>query len=518
MRDLAPGCSGTRPAASHELDLRPFLSRASSSQYEHALGRAGSRATRGRRLPCVLRASRCGSRVRLPARRQHCCRASGAASAPRRRELRPRREAGERVHGRALLPAGVREHRLPRRAEGRPRTRRDRLRQRLGSGVSPRHAHDRGGVTRSFRGDVTRTLAAGDPTCWSGYYHGVLERSLVKVKSRRVADLAPVARTLCTGEGMAPLVLYGCLHGMGHGLMIATGLDLPTSLEVCARLGRWWDRDACRGGAFMENISSSYGVSSRWLKDDDPVYPCNWVADAVARRCYQMVTSRILPFVGDDWERTATTCAGVEKNFVHMCFQSFGRDASSRSGRDPDKVAELCEIARPYGGEGDCVAAAGYDTTFNFTSGERGRALCEVVPVGVRGSLLLRSGNGARTLSHDTRGPRCGLQGARRGCRARGRVCPRRSREPAELEQVTLAALDVRPSRRRRIANCPRGTRVPAESSAARVRESPRTCDSPQPAAGTRASGRSPWSVARTPARQLSPGGVGPSRRTSARR
>ena len=31
-----------------------------------------------------------------------------------------------------------------------------------------------------FGGDVTKTLAAGDPTCWSGYYHGVLERSLVK--------------------------------------------------------------------------------------------------------------------------------------------------------------------------------------------------------------------------------------------------------------------------------------------------------------------------------------------------
>jgi hypothetical protein len=31
-----------------------------------------------------------------------------------------------------------------------------------------------------YRGNVTRTLAAGTPTCWSGYYHGVLERSLVK--------------------------------------------------------------------------------------------------------------------------------------------------------------------------------------------------------------------------------------------------------------------------------------------------------------------------------------------------
>ena len=36
-----------------------------------------------------------------------------------------------------------------------------------------------------FRGNVTKTLGAGAPTCWSGYYHGVLERSLVKAKSRQ---------------------------------------------------------------------------------------------------------------------------------------------------------------------------------------------------------------------------------------------------------------------------------------------------------------------------------------------
>ncbi|HUG64978.1 MAG TPA: hypothetical protein VMK83_07155, partial [Gaiellaceae bacterium] len=59
------------------------------------------------------------------------------------------------------------------------------------------------------------------------------------------------------------------------GLMIATGLNLPISLEVCSRLDRWWDRDACRGGAFMENMSSSYGFTSIFLKDDDPLYPCN---------------------------------------------------------------------------------------------------------------------------------------------------------------------------------------------------------------------------------------------------
>lgn len=238
-----------------------------------------------------------------------------------------------------------------------------------------------------YRGDVARTFADGSAICWSGYYHGVLERSLVNVRSRTPAALAIVANTLC-GDSTArvvPWIAYQCNHGLGHGLMITTGVDLPLSLDVCKHLASWSDRDACKGGVFMENVAPSYGLRSRWLRDDDPVYPCNEVTRADKRRCYQVVTSRILPAVGDDWKRTAETCSEVETDFVPICFQSFGRDASSRSERDPAKTAELCTIAQPYGGEGDCIAAAARDVTANFTSGLRARALCETVDEDLRG-------------------------------------------------------------------------------------------------------------------------------------
>ena len=267
-----------------------------------------------------------------------------------------------------------------------------------GDGADPachRVAHYIGaGALARNRGDVGRTFAEGSPVCWSGYYHGALERALVGVESYRPAALAAVARPLCrsTSARATPWIAYQCLHGLGHGLMVATGLDLPRSLDVCRRLDIAWDRDACRGGVFMENIQSSYGFRSRWLRDDDPVYPCTAVARAAKFRCYQMVTSRILPAVGDDWARAAEACTRVEPDFVATCFLSLGRDASSRTSRDPHETARVCAVARSYSGEDECIQAAAMDVVSNYSSGEQATALCAVVAGDLRESCFFGLG------------------------------------------------------------------------------------------------------------------------------
>jgi hypothetical protein len=237
-------------------------------------------------------------------------------------------------------------------------------------------------------GDISHTFAQGSPVCWSGYYHGVLERTLVNTKSYEPKVLAKAARPLCRGAvtRATTWVAYQCLHGLGHGLMVATGLDLPRSLAVCRRLDSAWDADACRGGVFMENIQSPFGFRSRWLRDDDPVYPCNAVAKVDKFRCYQMVTSRILPAVDDDWARAAEMCSQVERDFVSTCFQSLGRDASSRTDRVPEETMRVCAEARSYGGEGDCIVAAAMDVVSNHASGDRAADLCG----GVRKALWAR--------------------------------------------------------------------------------------------------------------------------------
>jgi copper chaperone CopZ len=251
-----------------------------------------------------------------------------------------------------------------------------------------------------YEGNVGRTFAEGSSTCASGYYHGVLERSLVNVRSRAASVLGGIVRGLCSDpEVRANAELeYQCLHGLGHGLMITTGYDLPVSLRVCDHLRTDDEATSCNGGVFMENISTSYGVQSRWVREDDPVYPCNWVAEEDKLTCYQLVTSRIIRVNGVDWEETAETCAGVEKAFVGRCFESYGRDVAGQTKRDPEEIEELCAVARPYGGEDECITFAAYDLVQNDTTGQAAAMFCDRTDGELRatcyhavGSIMARS-------------------------------------------------------------------------------------------------------------------------------
>jgi hypothetical protein len=231
-----------------------------------------------------------------------------------------------------------------------------------------------------FEGNVGRAFTSGSAICSSGYYHGLLERAFAGVASDE--ELARAAGRICEDAEIRRTTYfhYQCIHGLGHGLMITTAYDLPYSLSVCDRLATSWAQVSCTGGVFMENISSSYGIESRWLRDDDPVYPCNTVTRVHKQYCYLMVTSRILELNGYDWSATAAECSRVERGWVDECFQSYGRDASGFSRQDVARVLTLCRIAGR--GQGECLYGAARDMTNDYARGgaKRASSLCSQAP------------------------------------------------------------------------------------------------------------------------------------------
>jgi Cytochrome C oxidase, cbb3-type, subunit III len=232
-----------------------------------------------------------------------------------------------------------------------------------------------------YHNNAAVALAHGAMTCNSGYYHGVIERAFAGVTRDRVTR---IARRLCTGKAVTKeaFLLYQCVHGLGHGLMIYSGLDLPYSLKVCHQLQTQFDRVSCTGGVFMQNLMPGMGTS-RYLRKNDPIYPCNAVARRDKVYCYLMVTSRILTLNGYDWQKTAATCRRSEKGWVATCFQSYGRDASGFTQYQPHRTIRLCVLAGKDAGE--CMYGAARDYGNNYAGGPQAARLCNLGPARYRG-------------------------------------------------------------------------------------------------------------------------------------
>ncbi len=86
-----------------------------------------------------------------------------------------------------------------------------------------------------------RRSSPAAPSCTSGYYHGILERAFLGIPQD---ELGAAARRFCADPAIrkTEFIAYQCVHGLGHGLMIYTGYDLPALAEdlrqARERLGR----------------------------------------------------------------------------------------------------------------------------------------------------------------------------------------------------------------------------------------------------------------------------------------
>lgn len=232
------------------------------------------------------------------------------------------------------------------------------------------------GALLRFHGNVGKAFGEGDPTCGSGYYHGLLQWKLAGVTPDKVAS---VARNVCSEPSIRANAYdyYQCVHGLGHGLMLYTRYELPKALDLCHQLATSYDSVSCTGGVFMENQQSSYGIRSKYLKKDDLLYPCDVVKVEDKLYCYLLVTSYILPQVGYDWKKAADWCRKSDANFVQYCFQSYGRDASGTAREDPDGIVQNCSNAGS--GERECLFGAVRDILNNNPSDVRSKELCQKV-------------------------------------------------------------------------------------------------------------------------------------------
>ena len=224
------------------------------------------------------------------------------------------------------------------------------------------------------------------PAFQSGCYHGVIQAYFADVGAGGASLAEDAVVALCADQRNDPAehwLLFQCVHGMGHGLMMTYAHDLPRALEGCDLLPGPWEQDGCYGGAFMENIVNATmphhpaaalaehggeesgaavehgagghehhaGTESqppfRALDPAEPHYPCSVLGARYQQACYMMQTSAVLFANEQDFPATIEFCETAPEAVRSTCFVSLGRDISAYTLQDHRKAVDLCSLAAP---------------------------------------------------------------------------------------------------------------------------------------------------------------------------
>jgi hypothetical protein len=242
--------------------------------------------------------------------------------------------------------------------------------------------------------NIADTYAHGDQFCWSGYYHGAMEEiALSKGYDYIVKNANEICKPIAA-KGEYSFYHYNCVHGLGHGYMFVKDGGLFASLTACDSITNNWERTSCYGGVFMQNImneqtpDSDVKTGSKYLKQDQPMYPCTAVDYKYKDQCYLMQTSYALQTVSYDFGKVFSLCSQVDADFRDTCYTSLGRDASGNSISDADRTRSTCLLGPSEEAQKYCVHGAAMDFVSYFHSDQQAKALCNSLPANLSSDCL----------------------------------------------------------------------------------------------------------------------------------
>jgi hypothetical protein len=259
------------------------------------------------------------------------------------------------------------------------------------------------------------------PIFASGCYHGVVEAFL---NARGRID-APELERMCTGgadNAARPGQTYECMHGLGHGVVGALGLDYAAALRQCNALSRAWYRSSCGEGVFMEAINLEIArleggksppsagprhhgshephlapASSRLTIDSsDPYSPCDAITDPWAASCWLFQGFVLLRRTGFDAGAALRACDAAPAARVARCYESVGHQLTGLFQRDDGWVVAQCAKGRPSLAP-NCAAGATLALNAVDWTGSRTARFCAAVPTGWRETCFAAA---AASLAH----------------------------------------------------------------------------------------------------------------------
>ncbi len=198
--------------------------------------------------------------------------------------------------------------------------------------------HEVGRASYEKYRDFGEAMKYEDEICNSGYLHGVIEAHFSKAP-----DVFAAIKTVCDPYLPETFLSWECYHGIGHGVMYYTSNDLPRSLGMCDSYDSDFARATCANGVFMENFNSDQKLHpSKFLKSDDPFYPCAEQATRHKRDCYLYAPAYYLGLKENDYVGALKWCDGAEVPYKSACAQGVGSQAIKENINNPKFVEEIC--------------------------------------------------------------------------------------------------------------------------------------------------------------------------------
>lgn len=234
--------------------------------------------------------------------------------------------------------------------------------------------------------EIYKTVEAaydhGDNLCWSGYYHGVMESIVKDVGVENINNSVPdICKSVATNKPQS-FYHFNCVHGVGHGLMAINDDELFVALQLCDKYTNDWEQQSCQGGVFMENVMANVNSgTTKYLRDDQPMYPCTAVENRYKQQCYLMQTSRALQVVKGDYDTVFELCSEAG-TYETTCYESLGRDASGNSSSNVTATLFVCNKGTTQIAQDHCYIGAVKDYISYYHDDVQATALCNAAPVG----------------------------------------------------------------------------------------------------------------------------------------
>lgn len=190
-------------------------------------------------------------------------------------------------------------------------------------------------------GSIAKAFMHASELCNSGMYHGITEEFLREHGLDE--NVGELIKNVCVealserpdlSEGTKSL----CYHGLGHGLMYITSVNMSASLNYCDLLG---EREArsCYGGVFMENIiNENSGQKKEDLKN---MSHCTGLTPSQKTACYFNQGLSYLDFTDGNVEESMKLCTQIEGENRRECFLGVGANFPS-PGRSHEDSGIAC--------------------------------------------------------------------------------------------------------------------------------------------------------------------------------